>query len=161
MLLALLKIWNYTIMQINENHKRLIETTFWMLDELLCSFERWLKGNDIHSLLYREHNTLTDTQRVQLGKEIKALRNLLQQVKDELHLKGFTLDVGMSLQGSAALFIEDLKELKGKRLRAYGDSAKELAAYLDPKLDEFITHLSGISYIGTEALMNDEKKSKK
>ncbi len=139
-------------MEISENHKRPIETTFWMLEELLCSFQRWASGNEIHATLYKEHNILTDTQRLKLRDEIIVFQNLLVEVKADLQLEGFTLNLGKALQSLAGLFTENMEELKAHRLRSYGEPSPELAAYLEPKIKTFITHLHRISYIGTEAL---------
>lgn len=139
-------------MHIDEKHKRPIETTFWMLDELLCLLERWANGNEIHSLLYHEHNALSDKQRLQLRDEIAVLQNLILQVKDKLELKSHHRDIGMAIQGLVELFMENIDELEGHRLRSYGEPAPELVAYLDPKVKEFNQHLSLIAHIGTEAM---------
>lgn len=145
-------------MEIDENHKRSIETTFWMLDELLCRFERWSNRNTINSQLYSEQNNLTDSELQALKTEILALRRLLAEVKDKLELQGFVQDIAKSLQGMASVFTDNIDELEGRRMHGYGEPSKELIAYLDPKLKEFNQHLTSIAHIGAEVIKDNKDK---
>lgn len=144
-------------MQIHDNHKRRIETTFSMLDEFLCSLQRWADGKAITSLLFQENNNLAPEQRQQLQNEIIALEKLVKEVKDDLDLTTRTLDVGRVLQGSGAIFTAYIDELDAQRLSDYGPPSPELIAYLEPKLKELDKNLDVISKIGAAALKKPKK----
>jgi len=130
---------------IGENHRSTIASTLGILDEMLCRFERWAKGAEARSVLYLEQNTLRYQQKREILTHIKAIRELLSQLRDDLDLPPKTLDVAGAIWSESACFWEAVVELGPRYLQAYGEVPPELAAYIDPKVELLIEHLTAIS----------------
>lgn len=149
------------IMDIPENHRRSIEVTFWMLDQMLSEMEQWALRHEIHSTLYQEINTLSDEQCELILEEIKILRDMLKEVRDDLELRSHEQPISMSLEVMCTLFINDyLMPLLGRNLDHIGKTPLELKSYLEVKVKEFTPHLRRIADIGYQSGV-EEKKGKK
>ena len=132
---------------VNENHWRAISTTLALLDEMLCEFEQWTAGREIHSVLYQERNSLSDEQRHAIDTEISAMRDLLCQLRDDLELQIRSHDAGTEIWSRGLSFWETLVGLEGGYLRAYGEPSPALVNYLEPKVVELVERLLRISDI--------------
>jgi hypothetical protein len=139
--------------EINKNQRRSLAVSLAMLDEVLCLFEEYARGRELHSVCYEERNRLTARQRRDLLVEIERVRAQMRQIKDELGLPPRVEDVGKRIWGHSAAFWEVLAEMKSKRLRGYGEVSANLAAYLDPRVEKLLQCVQGISAIaeGTAA----------
>jgi hypothetical protein len=133
--------------ELSENHRRAISTTLAMLDEMLCGFERWAGGQEMHAVLYNEHNALTPEQSGAIVQEIGNIRGLLRQMQADLHLGGPVVDVAHAIWGYAAGLWPTLVETESQHLRGYGQPPEWLAGYLDPRIEELIEKLSRIGSI--------------
>jgi|SRR5271157_3653969 len=71
----------------SENHIRGISTTLSLLDKALCEFEQWAHGNEVRSVLYEIHNTLSEAQRRLIATEVAKMKSILQQIRGTLALE--------------------------------------------------------------------------
>jgi hypothetical protein len=130
---------------IGENHRSTIATTLGLLDEMLSRFERWAKGAEARSVLYLEQNTLREQQKREILTHIKAIRELLSQLRDDLGLPPKAQDVAGAIWSESACSWEAVVELGSRYLRAYGEVPPQLAVYIDPKVELLIERLMAIS----------------
>jgi hypothetical protein len=126
------------VVQVGANHRRGISTTLTFVDEALCEFEQWAKGRALVSVLYRERNTLSPQQRRALLAEIARVRRLLREVQDSLGLAASTQDAAQAIWGRCSALREHIVELEGKHLRRYGKVSPDLAAFLDPRVEQLL-----------------------
>ena len=138
----------------SQPQKRSIATTLSLLDEVVCLFEEFAKGREIHSVCYEERNRLTTRQRKKLLTEIENVREQMRQLKSDLNLPTQIKDVGKQIWGHSAGTWEMLAELESKRLKGYGAVSAELAEYLDPKAAKLLDSLQTIAGIAGD---RDEK----
>ena len=127
-----------------DNHRRGISSAFILLDEMLCRFERWAKGESVCGVLYRENNDLTDTQRQALLSQMAALRNLMAEIRDSLSLKNNTQNVSKAIWAESSSFWVTLVELESKHLKGYGEIPADSARYLDSITHNLIAGLNKI-----------------
>jgi len=131
----------HNAIEMNENHRRGIATTLRLFDEMLCRFEEWARGREIHSVLYEEKNGLSVEQREQLLQETAALRELLRRFRDDLSLSPGVQYAENDIWGGCSGFWENLVELESKHLRRYGDVSPALSEYMDRNVPGLITGL--------------------
>ena len=112
--------------------------TLAFLDEALCEFEEWAQGRERGSVLYRERNTLSPRQRRALLAEIGRVRRLLRDVRDRLGLTASTQEAAQAIWGRGSALREHIVELEAKHLRRYGEVNADLAAFLDPRVEELL-----------------------
>lgn len=136
---------------ITENHRRRISVTLSLLDEMLCSFERWIEGNIAESIMYQEMDTLDREARVALTKQLARMRKDIAHVRDKLQLHPKVRDTGREIASQADAFWENLVELGGKYLNAYGAPSEELVKYLDPKVEKMAEDLRKLATITNDA----------
>jgi hypothetical protein len=129
---------------LSETHRRGIGATLKVLDEVLCGFERWAEGREVHSVLYSERNSLSAEQRDNMRSEIADIRETLAELRNSLRLEGTIEDVTNIIRGECAVLWSNLVELESTRLRRYGPPPPGLARYLDPKIAKLIAHVNGI-----------------
>jgi hypothetical protein len=129
-------------MQLGENFKRGIETTLVVLDEALCEFEQWAKGREQRSVFYSERNTLSTEQREAILSEVAKMREMLQELQDDLELAGRVRGGANDIWGKCAILSVNLMELEGRHLSRYGEPPPGLVEYLDPRLKPLITALN-------------------
>lgn len=136
------------IPDLSSNHRRVITTMLWMLDEMLLAFERWCTTEEVHSILYEEKNILTAEQRQNILSEIASLRVLLTNMHEQLQLTPHTHDIARAISVRSTLFETDaLNALTSRELDKYGKTPAELESYLQPKLQEFVQRISAIAKI--------------
>ena len=135
---------NSALIEMNENHRRGIGTTLRLFDAMLCRFEEWARGREVHSVFYHEKNGLSPEQRRRLIEEIEALRMLLVRFRDDLGLNPSVEYAENDIWGGCSGFWENLVELESKHLRRYGDVAPELSRYMDEHVPELIVGLERI-----------------
>ena len=131
----------------NEAQLRAIGVRLTLLDEAICQIEQFVQGRQIKSVFVGETNTLTPSQRIALGVEISAIRDMLRQLRADLHFIVSPRDAADIVQGECNGQWEPLSELNGRYLRAYGAVAEGLAEYLDPKADEVLRRLQRMAAI--------------
>ncbi|HNS22507.1 MAG TPA: hypothetical protein PKH24_18530 [Sedimentisphaerales bacterium] len=127
------------------SHRRGIAAALLLFDRMLCEVEEYAYGREVRSVLYVEHNTLSESQRTRLLAEISRIRRVLQELKDGLGLEAETEDVGRKIWGECSTFWEILVETKSRFLRRYGQPPDDLAKYLDPRIDALIGHLRNLT----------------
>lgn len=141
------------MIEINHAQKRSIQTSLWLLDEMLCIFQRYLTIKDLDSVLYKEVNTLSDKQCKIIIKEIDALRHLIIEIASQFELSQHISYVGKTIQSLCIHSITDLIEpLIGKGLHAYGDLSAPLSSYLNPRVMKIIEKLEHIAKIGHDSI---------
>ena len=126
---------------IGDRHKAALGTTLGMLDEMLCSFERWAHGQETQGVLYRESNRLTHRQRAGLRVSIRVIRQDLRTLLRELDLVVKVEDVRSAIWSQSSAFWEAIIELEPKYMRRYGELPQALAAYLDQRVSDLAKHL--------------------
>jgi hypothetical protein len=133
--------------QVGPNHRRGISTTLTFLDEALCEFEQWAKGREMRSVLYKERNMLSPQQRRALLAEIGRVRRLLRDLQDSLGLAASTQDAAQAVWGRCSALREHIVELEARHLRRYGKVSPDLAAFLDPRVEQLLDRLDRMSAI--------------
>lgn len=137
--------------KIDKNHQRVLEITFWMLDQMLCQFDQWVTRKEVHSILYEEMSTLSEAQCTLIKEEIKEIQMMLKQVRDEIELAKHSENLGRMIHAMSVLFIMDtLTPITGEKMNAYGKTSPELIAYLDPIVTKMISRLTNIAAIARE-----------
>lgn len=127
--------------KVHENHKRTISNTLYLLDEMLCEFDRIANGQEDRAVLYVEKNTLSVAQRSRLRAIVSEMRKVISEIKDVLSLKPEETDLAGKVWASASSFWEVLVETKSKYLRRYGEVPQSLAEFIDPPIEDLIKHL--------------------
>jgi hypothetical protein len=129
---------------LSDTHRRGIGATLKVLDEVLCGFEQWAQGREVHSVLYSERNGLSAEQRQTMRSEIAGIRETLAELRSTLRLEGTVEDVTNIIRGECAVLWSNLVELESTRLRRYGPPPPGLGGYLDPKIAKLIAHVNRI-----------------
>jgi hypothetical protein len=130
--------------QVSDNHRRIIGVTLALLDEMLCQFERWIGGSHAESVLYVEHDALSDGQRRIIGEHLVSMRRVLGELRDQLDLPVRRHEVSAEIWSRASAFWENLAELGGKHLRGYGEPSPAMLAVLEPRVAQLIEALNAI-----------------
>jgi hypothetical protein len=135
------------MIRITENHKRGIKWPLYLLDKTLCDFEQYAQGRQKRSVLYHQLNTLSDKQRKQLLSEIEVVKKLLSEIKDKLGLEIEEENIARDITGRCASLWVILTETTSKYLKQYGDVPPELSDFLDPIIEQIISHLQHVNEI--------------
>lgn len=135
----------------SELHIRGISTALALLDETLCSFERWATGHEAHGVLYQEHNALLPQEREGILSAVRQIRAEIRGAREKLGLDAKVQDVASSIWGWACTMMEPLQELEGRHLRRYGEPPAELVEYMDPKVARLCELLRTIQQIASGA----------
>ena len=133
--------------RISKNHLRGIVSTLSILDEALGHYERWAKGGEAAGVLFQEHNRLDATQRHALLAEVQQAREVLVELRDDLHLEVRSRDVSTAIWSKCTWLWESLVELKSRYLKRYGALPDTFADYFDPKIEILIGHVDRCSVI--------------
>ncbi len=131
-------------LNLSEAYSSRIRITLTLLDESLVKFEEWARGREVRSILYHETNNLDPRKRAELLADIAAIRTLIQELRDNLHLEADPLDIVKTIRGQCYILWVDVLEMTGKYLRGFGEPPPELLAYLDPKAHQILQHLDHI-----------------
>lgn len=142
--------------EISEAHKRGITVTLTLVDRTLCEVEERAKGRQVDSIFFKEHNTLSASQRERIHSEIARMRRVLEELRQILRLEASTEEAESTIRSMCAGLWEHLVELKAKYLRRYGQVPPNLAECLDPRADELI---QGILHI-LDALKPEHREKK-
>ncbi len=135
------------------SHRRGIGTALLLFDRMLCEIEEYAYGREIRSVLYVEHNALSEDQKAGLLAEIAQIRGVLRELKDALELETETEDVGRKIWGECSTFWEVLMETKSRFLARYGPPPDGLAECLDPRIDGLIASLRNLTKsVGVETV---------
>jgi hypothetical protein len=129
---------------LSDTYRRGIGATLKVLDEVLCGFEQWVEGREVHSVLYSERNGLSAEQRERIASDIAGIRETLVELRGTLRLEGTVEDVRNIIRGECAVLWSNLVELESTRLRRYGPPPPGLGGYLDPKIAKLIAHVNRI-----------------
>jgi hypothetical protein len=135
------------ISNLSEAHYNKIRITLTLLDEALAKFEEWVQGREVHSLLYHETNTLDAEIRAGLLAEIASIRDIMQELKDDLHLKATAQDIVKTIRAQCYFLWVDVLEMTGKYLRGFGEPPPELIDYLDPQAQRILQSLDHIKVL--------------
>lgn len=133
-----------SIPNLSEAHLSRIRITLTLLDEALVKFEEYAQGREVCSVLYCEKNTLDPERRNGLLADIAAIRGIMQELRDGLHLKASSEDIAKTMQAHCYILWVDVLEMTGKYLRGFGDPPPELVDYLDPKAHRILQYLDHI-----------------
>ena len=129
---------------LSENHRRAISATLRQVDEIICEFEQFARGREIHSICYQEQNELSADQKRALLREISKMRNVLGDLKETLGLKVTLESAATRIWGYSNCCWVALVETESKGLRGYGAVPPGFAEYLDPRMETLIKHLQHI-----------------
>jgi hypothetical protein len=110
-------------------------------------FEEWARGREVRSLLYTEENTLTSEEQGGLLADITAIRGIIQELRDDLHLERAPQDIAKTIRGHCYILWVNVLEMTGKYLRGYGEPPPELVAYLDPRAHQILRYLDHIKVL--------------
>jgi hypothetical protein len=112
-----------------------------ILDEMLCRFEHWARGQELRGVVYRQHNQLTPGQRKALLKCIEVLRQDLRTLTHDLGLETKDEDIASAIWSQSLGFWEAITELGPKYLRRYGELPEASISYLDDRISQLAAHL--------------------
>jgi hypothetical protein len=140
---------NTPFANLGENHRRAIGTVLVLLDEMLCDFEAYAKGRELHGLLYHQRNRLSPKQRQAILDEVGRIRAVLMELQESLGLNPRVEDVSQEIWGRGSMFWESLVETKTKYLRRYGETPPGIEQCLDPRIEAIIEHLDAITRIAS------------
>jgi hypothetical protein len=118
--------------ELSENHRRSISITLQLVDKALCEWEDWANGRVRSGIMYREKDTFSSTQKIEMRNRIAKIRQSLVRLRDDLQLLTNVVATSQSVIGQAAVLWEILTEFNGHGLQGYGKVAENLAPYLDP-----------------------------
>ena len=138
------------ISDLSEAHRSKIRITLTLLDEALVKFEEWGKGREVRSILYREANTLDPEMRAGLLADIAFIRDIIQELRDNLHLEANPQDIVKTIRAHCYILWVDVLEMTGKYLRGFGEPPLELIDYLDPKAHRILQSLDHIKALLTK-----------
>jgi hypothetical protein len=119
--------------------------TLTMLDESLCSFDRWARGHAARGVLYEEDNDLSPEVRRRLRGEISGLRSLLRETRNELGLQPERQTASHLIWIACSMLWEHLVELECRYLKAYGSVPADLAGAHDARMRDITRRLDQIS----------------
>jgi hypothetical protein len=136
---------------VGENHKRAISATLTLLDQMLCEFEEYARGRERRGAIYREHNALSEPQRLGIQAEIAAMRRTIGELKETLGLSETCDEAAQQIWGRASAFWEVLMESQTKYLRRYGEFGPELKEALDPRIEVLIARLLTLADLARNA----------
>jgi hypothetical protein len=137
---------------LGENHKRSIGTVAVLLDRMLCGFEAYARGRELHGLLYHERNRLSPEQRQEILDEVDRMRGVLKELQETFGLESEVEDVSRVMWGRSMAFWEDLVETETRYLCRYGATPPGLEDYLDPRIERLIERMEAISrVVGSKA----------
>jgi hypothetical protein len=137
--------------ELSENHRRSISIILQLLDEALCEWSDWSEDRVKSGVMYRESDTLSDTQKKQLREKIGAIRELIMRVRDDLGLQPKNVATSRSIAGHTSLLWEMLTEFNSRGLSGYGTVPEELARYLDPIGETLTEQMSSITAMLSQA----------
>ena len=126
---------------LSDDVKRSISSTFWIFDEMLCRFEEFADGREVHSVLYHERNRLSPHQRIELLEAVKQMRGIVLELKETMGLEERVEDAASCIVGHSTAVWSYLEDTKSKRLKRYGQLPVGLADYLDPRVEAIIGHI--------------------
>jgi hypothetical protein len=135
------------VLDLSENHRRTISITLQLVDEALSEWSDWCHGKVRSGVMYRQVDTLSETQKVELRHNIETIRQTIIRLRDDLDLEPKNDSTAHSIAGHASLLWEMLTELNSRGLQGYGKVSEELGHYLDPigeKLTEQMSAISGL-----------------
>jgi hypothetical protein len=132
---------------LSESHRSSIRITLTLLDEALVKFQGWAQGREVRSLLYAEENTLTAAERHELLADIAAIRGIIRELRDDLHLVATPQDIARNILGHCHILWVNILEITGRYLRGYGEPPPELVAYLDPRAQQILQYLDHIKVL--------------
>jgi hypothetical protein len=138
------------ILNLSEAQRGRVRITLTLLDEALVKFQEWAQGREVHSILYHEANNLDPERRRELLADIAAIRGIMQELRDILHLEASPLDVAKTIRGHCYLLWVDVTEMTGKYLRGFGEPPPELIDYLDPRAHQILRYLDLIKELLTQ-----------
>ena len=138
------------IPNLSEAHHSWIKITLTLLDEALVKFEEWARGREVRSVLYHETNNLDPDRRAGLLADIAAIRGIMQELRDDLHLEAGSQDIAKTMLGHCYILWVDVLEMTGKYLRGFGEPPPELVNYLDPKAHRILQYLDHLKALLTK-----------
>ena len=139
-----------TLPILSEAHSSRIRITLTLLDEALVKFEDWAKGREVHSILYREANTLDSDRRAGILADIAGIRGIMRELRDDLHLEASSQDIAKTIRAHCSILWVDVLEMTGKYLRGFGEPPPELVNYLEPKAHLILQYLDHLKALQTK-----------
>jgi len=133
--------------KVTKNQRRGIRATLLLLDEALCTFERWAKGDEERSALHQTRNNLTAQQKRKILRRISSMRAVLGELKDALGLEATVKTAAEDIWTLCSGLREHLIELQGKHLHRYGKVHPDTTRYLDGKVESLLKDLETVSEI--------------
>lgn len=116
------------VIAICKSHEEALACSLDLVEEMLDDLEKAL-GMAVNSAVLNE---------------IKRVRGILCEIKANLRLKSHRATASGIFISRCAKIWETLCDLKSDRLRKYGEPSRNLAEYLDPKIDEMIKSVNKI-----------------
>jgi hypothetical protein len=133
------------------NHQRSISVSLRLLDQALCEWERWARGDLLRGVVYQQKDTLSPREKKQLNLRIATIRQRIAKLHDELELDCESVATSQLIVGRANVLWEMLAELNSRLLAGYGNVSAEMANYLDPIAEEMAAHRYEISRLLSSA----------
>mgnify|MGYP000219497737 CR=1 FL=1 len=129
------------LFKISDNHRRGISAALAFLDAKLSDFAEIARGRQACGEMYREVNSLSAAQRGAVLSEVEAIRGIIRELRSALGLEPRCEDLASFIWGACMGLWETLIETEARYLRRYGEVPPDLAAYLDPRIEEVVRRL--------------------
>lgn len=132
-------------LQVSANHRRSISSVLQLVDKALCEWDAWIDRPPQPAVMYQQRDTLSVPQKKRLRQKISIVRELILQIREDLHLEPSRPAASQLVVGQATVLWEMLAELNGRSLQGYGQVPEELVRYLDPIGEKLTAEMSEIS----------------
>ena len=145
-------------MILSETHQRKIQVTLELVDRALCSYRLLMDGSAQESVLYREINDLTASQRETAAAILDDIRDVIRELACTFQLDTRLMAASRSIIARNAALVTYLTELHAKYMRGGGDIESEVAGYLEPRVERIIDQLWRLSLLVNETSADDSSK---
>jgi hypothetical protein len=125
-------------MEFSQNHLRVIAVGLYTLEKSLERVEETLTAGHKEKITYKLNDYADDKVRNTALQDIEQIRNIIRDLKNELKLQPKEESITSKVRGEAAHMWERLCDLGSSGLNRYGETPKDLADFLGPRVEELI-----------------------
>jgi uncharacterized protein YpuA (DUF1002 family) len=133
--------------EINPNHGRVITVGLYLLEKSLENIEEAITARDKERITYKVNHCQDNQVQNAVLQDVEKIRKIIRDLKNELNLQLQEESVARKVRGEAAHMWEMLCDMNSSGLNRYGKTPKELADFLDPRVEALIEISLRIRYL--------------